>query len=120
MRDASRSRARRRHGSIDSDAGHVSINDREDLATVVDVGPYSGVLGTLWRIVREEGETVEVAPLSAARLGQLGASNRKTPQGQKGQGVLGLWRGWRVGMWGIIGVWGAAAMSTAGPKGGEF
>ena len=37
---------------------------------------------------------------------------------RKGQGIRGLWRGWRVGFWGLVGVWGAAALGGAG--GGEF
>ena len=58
------------------------------LRTVVPVGPYKGVLGTAWHVVREEG-------------------------------VAGLWRGWRVGFWGLVGVWGASALGGGG-VGGEF
>ncbi|KAL5408141.1 hypothetical protein PMIN03_006744 [Paraphaeosphaeria minitans] len=83
--------------------------------TVVEPGPYRGVLGTMWFIVRDEGMQV-VGP---------GAANGKAPAAsfsartriRKGQGVQGLWRGWRVGFWGLVGVWGASAM---GGGGGEF
>jgi len=44
----------------------------------------------------------------------------KDSQRRKGQGVEGLFRGWRVGMWGLVGVWGAATLGGVGGKGGEF
>lgn len=87
-------RAAPRHQRDGADSG----SDR--LRTVVDVGPYKGVLGTMWFVVREEG--------TSAVAGRV----------RKGQGVQGLWRGWRVGFWGIVGVWGAAALG--GGAGGEF
>ena len=31
---------------------------------------------------------------------------------------IGLWRGWRVGFWGLVGVWGAAACGGGGGGGG--
>lgn len=89
------------------------------LATVVDVGPYTGVVSTMWRIVREEGETM--AETGATTKGAPGTfAHKKVYASKKGQGVSGLWRGWRVGFWGLIGVWGAAAMNQASNKGGEF
>jgi len=81
----------------------------------VDIGPYTGVISTLWGIVRTESEGLED---TAAKLGTF--AHKKPAAGRKGQGVAGLWRGWRVGMWGLIGVWGAAAMNTRDGKGGEF
>ena len=29
---------------------------------------------------------------------------------------MGLWRGWRVGFWGLVGVWGAAACGGGGAE----
>lgn len=84
--------------------------------TVVDPGQYRGVLGTMWFIVREEGITVESPnPAKAASAKAMGFS--RPPRTRKGQGVHGLWRGWRVGVWGLVGIWGAAAL---GGGGGEF
>jgi fusion and transport protein UGO1 len=87
------------------------------LESVVDVGEYRGTLGTMWLIVREEGisSTYENAVAKTAnravkRPGKLGE--------RKGQGIEGLWRGWRVGFWGLVGVWGAGMLRAAG--GGEF
>lgn len=89
------------------------------LETVVEIGPYTGVVGTMWRIAREEGETYEKTP--AMTRGAPGTSaHRPVYAARKGQGLQGLWRGWRVGTWGLVGVWSAAALGGAGSKGGEF
>ncbi|KAF2646688.1 mitochondrial carrier [Massarina eburnea CBS 473.64] len=87
--------------------------------TIVEPGPYKGVLGTMWFIVREEGIQVSgpgVAKTQAQTPGRAAGFSTRT-RIRKGQGVHGLWRGWRVGFWGLVGVWGAAAM---GGGGGEF
>lgn len=84
---------------------------------MVNVGPYRGVVGTMWSIIREEGTANhEIAP--GARPAKTTKKGKKTER--KGQGIEGLWRGWRVGMWGLAGVWGAKAMSGSGSSGGEF
>ncbi|KAI9847926.1 MAG: mitochondrial fusion and transport protein ugo1 [Sclerophora amabilis] len=87
---------------------------------VIDVGAYKGMLGTMWYIVREEG--------SRGSDGQALIKNAAagTPLGkekqQKGQGIEGLCRGWRVGMWGLGGMWAAAILGGAAGvgSGGEF
>lgn len=76
------------------------------LKTIVHVGPYVGLMSTVWRIVREEGESV--------------SKTRAIATTRKGQGVHGLWRGWRVGWWGLVGVWVVAGMGSSGGRGGEF
>lgn len=88
--------------------------------TIIEPGPYKGVFGTMWFIVRDEGVQI-IGPSSAAAT----PSQPTRPAGfaararvRKGQGVHGLWRGWRVGFWGLVGVWGAAALGGSG--GGEF
>ncbi|KAF2865702.1 mitochondrial carrier domain-containing protein [Massariosphaeria phaeospora] len=100
--------------------------ENEDLSvrsfkTIVEPGPYKGLFGSIWFIVREEG--VQVLGPGAAKAAAQQQSQARTPsfsartRVRKGQGVHGLWRGWRVGFWGLVGVWGAAAM---GAGGGEF
>lgn len=85
--------------------------------TIVEPGPYKGVLGTMWYMAREEGVTVIGPSLSkAASAKQMGFA--RPTRTRKGQGVHGLWRGWRVGVWGLVGIWGAAALGGGG--GGEF
>ena len=34
-------------------------------------------------------------------------SQKEVQKRQQGQGIQGLYRGWRMGMWGIAGMWGA-------------
>jgi len=86
------------------------------LESMVEIGSYNGVLGTMWSIVREEGTSgQEIAP---GTNGKAVKSRKKAEK--RGQGIEGLWRGWRVGMWGLVGVWTASAMSGGGNSGGEF
>jgi fusion and transport protein UGO1 len=82
----------------------------------VPVGPYKGVWGTIWFIVREEGQSVPVSQQVAASLattpGMQENVRRQPPR--RGQGMNGLWRGWRVGFWGLVGMWGASALGGGG------
>ena len=82
--------------------------------TIVPIGEYRGVLGTMWWIAQEEGE-------SGGEVTVGGKVVAKSGQRRKGQGVEGLLRGWRVGLWGLVGIWGASALGGAtSVKGGEF
>ncbi|KAH4252613.1 hypothetical protein HBI04_207500 [Parastagonospora nodorum] len=90
--------------------------DDASFKTIVEPGPYRGVLGSMWFIAREEG--ISVSTPDAAKAASAKAMGFERPSRmRKGQGVHGLWRGWRVGVWGLVGIWGAAAM---GGGGGEF
>ena len=100
-----------------------STSKGKDMQTVVEVGPYRGLWGTIRSIVYEEGERGPPAELvkgtagaPAMKVGKVGQERKR----RKGQGFEGLWRGWRVGMWGLVGVWGAATWGGVGGKGGEF
>ena len=95
----------------------------KDMQTIVEIGPYRGLFGTMHSIIYEEGERGPAADLvkgtagaPALKAGSVGQESRR----RKGQGFEGLWRGWRVGMWGLVGVWGAAKWGGVGGKGGEF
>lgn len=84
----------------------------------MEVGPYEGVMGTMWSIVREEGTTSRPEITAVGAKKNVRRVNRVPT---KGQGIEGLWRGWRVGMWGIVGLWGAEMMGgSGGSGGGEF
>ncbi|KAH7353121.1 mitochondrial carrier domain-containing protein [Pyrenochaeta sp. MPI-SDFR-AT-0127] len=84
--------------------------------TIVEPGPYRGVLGTMWYVAREEGITI-VGPNAAKAASAKSMGFERPTRTRKGQGIHGLWRGWRVGVWGLVGIWGAAAL---GGGGGEF
>ncbi|MCJ1448149.1 MAG: mitochondrial fusion and transport protein ugo1 [Stictis urceolatum] len=94
---------------------------QEPLQTIVDAGPYKGLFGTMYHIVFEEGSKAE-SPAEEGIARATGTAAVVRPQAggrrRKGQGLEGLWRGWRVGVWGLIGCWGASALG--GGKGGEF
>ncbi|KAL8902482.1 MAG: hypothetical protein Q9207_004680 [Kuettlingeria erythrocarpa] len=88
--------------------------------TVVEIGPYKGLIGTMRSIVYEEGERSLKPDLDKANTAARTGRTVRYSQQRKGQGWEGLWRGWRVGMWGLIGVWGSATLGGVGSKGGEF
>lgn len=80
-----------------------------DTALVIDPAPYKGVWATVYSIMYLEGETTTRSPNGMLRT-------------RRGQGTAGLVRGWRVGFWGLVGVWGAGALGPGDIKGrpGEF
>jgi fusion and transport protein UGO1 len=84
----------------------------KELESTVKLGEYRGVVGTIWLIAREEG--VRENPLSKGKKGK-----GKVEKELKGQGIHGLWRGWRVGMWGLVGT-SRALSGGSGGNGGEF
>jgi fusion and transport protein UGO1 len=92
--------------------------ENSELKTVVDLGPYNGVVGTMWSIAREEGGSTEQE--SVSRTGGAKAVKKVKKVQRKGQGMDGLWRGWRVGVWGLVGMYGSRAMSGAGSGESEF
>lgn len=91
------------------------------MRTIVPVGPWKGIAGSMWFIVREEGQRIPVSQRVAAGLATAtkdAAAARRQQQPRKGQGVHGLWRGWRVGFWGLVGMWCAGA--AGGGSGDAF
>jgi fusion and transport protein UGO1 len=58
---------------LESVLRRAQINHSQPERTVVRVGPYNGVVGTLWTMTMEEGD--------------------------------GVFRGWRIGFWGLMMVW---------------
>ncbi|TID23157.1 mitochondrial carrier [Venturia nashicola] len=79
--------------------------------TLLPVGPYKGIVGTIWFIVREEGMSQRPLPLDVLKEGVM---QGRRPAPRKGQGMRGLWRGWRVGFWGLVGMWSAGALGGGG------
>lgn len=78
-----------------------SVSKNKAVNTIVPVPQaYRGVLPTLWGIMRDEGYSESQKDKTAALMGK--APRRK----RKGQGIQGLYRGWRVGLWGLVGIWG--------------
>ncbi|KAK4868183.1 hypothetical protein LT330_007381 [Penicillium expansum] len=91
-------------GSISS----ASI-DASDVETIVPTPrTYRGIIGTMWHVVYEEG--VSSTPSDTERAKQLLGQRASQKKRQQGQGIQGLYRGWRIGMWGIAGIWGASLL----------
>ncbi|KAL2191459.1 mitochondrial carrier [Thermothelomyces heterothallicus CBS 203.75] len=86
-----------------------------ELETIVPVGGFNGLFGTMYSIVNEEGShavAVSGAGKPGARKGRAGsASNGSANVAEtvyrRGQGLDGLWRGWKVSWWGLVGLWAA-------------
>ncbi|TFB04550.1 Mitochondrial fusion and transport protein ugo1 [Trichoderma ghanense] len=95
-----------------------ALNDGEPaLETIVPIGKYYGTFGTMYHIVAEEGAR-EIPPKPVlSKRGKVKTKNLQ-PTHKKGQGVEGLWRGWRISWWGLVGVWMANMVGHGGD--GEF
>lgn len=97
-----------------SSGGSISAAsiDVSDVETIVPTPrTYRGIIGTMWHIVNEEG--ISADPSDAERASKLFAKPSTQAQMQKrrqGQGIQGLYRGWRIGMWGVAGIWGASLL----------
>lgn len=83
----------------------VPSSSRKAIETIIPVPQsYRGIVPTMWTIMKEEGTSVSKQDQVAAAA-TMGRAPRRA---RKGQGIEGLYRGWRVGMWGLVGVWGAS------------
>lgn len=79
-----------------------------ELPTIVDPAPYAGAWATIYSILSLEGDTTTKNAKGMIRT-------------RRGQGVAGLVRGWQIGFWGLVGVWGGGALGPGESKGrGEF
>jgi fusion and transport protein UGO1 len=109
---------RRGQAAVLSSQNYVQALDvkEQKLDTVVPVGRYQGVMGTMYYIATEEGMR-EVPVRSAGKKGKGKATTVQTVY-RKGQGLEGLWRGWKVNWWGLVGLWMANAVGNGGE--GEF
>lgn len=88
------------------------------METIVPIGPYRGVLGTMYHITSAEGSrTMQLqAPVKGNR--KASKARPQTPLVKNGQGLDGLWRGWKVNWWGLVGLWAASVVGNGGD--GEF
>ncbi|RMZ75179.1 hypothetical protein DV738_g5605, partial [Chaetothyriales sp. CBS 135597] len=92
----------------------ASQSKRKPLTTIVRVPQsYRGIVPTMWGIVREEGYSESQKDKMAHLAGRAPRRRRK------GQGTEGLYRGWRVGLWALIGVWGTSLVDGVSAQGGD-
>lgn len=112
--------------STPSSPADFSSSASPEIQTIVPTPQtYRGIVGTMWGIVYEEGTSGPALESERAR----DLLKKPLPQKRRqGQGLHGLYRGWRIGMWGIAGIWGAGVLGAAGggadeevmPSGGRF
>jgi len=90
-----------------------------EMDTVVPLGKYNGMLGTMYTIVSEEGFRPTTVPPPAGKVvAKKGKAKAAETVYRRGQGLPGLWRGWKVSWWGLVGLWTAGVASVGGD--GEF
>lgn len=110
---------RRGHMAVLSSEEYCSTEDK--LETIVPIGKFDGVFGTMYHIASTEGQT-EVTPSKPEPTTKKGKNKAKAkanlPVYKKGQGMDGLWRGWKVSWWGLVGLWTASVFGNGGE--GEF
>lgn len=103
-------------------AGEAKAATSAPLEAIVHPGRYQGVLGTMYAIVNEEGSrAVHAASPATAKGKTVSKKGRKTVAEavyRRGQGLDGLWRGWKVNTWGLVGLWMASVAGGGGD--GEF
>jgi fusion and transport protein UGO1 len=85
------------------------------LDTIVPPGKFDGVFGTMRAIVGEEGSRPAKGAAASAKKGKNRISESVY---RRGQGLEGLWRGWKVSWWGLVGLWTAGVLGGGGD--GEF
>lgn len=87
--------------------------------TVIQPGSYNGVVSTMYTIVTEEGSRAVPVPTKTPPRGKKARQPKVAEVVYKrGQGVEGLWRGWKVSCWGLVGLWTAGVAGGGGE--GEF
>jgi fusion and transport protein UGO1 len=92
-----------------------ALDKTSKMETIVQPGPYNGVIGTMYTIVSEEGSR----PMSKSpQRVKKGKAKPSEVVYKKGQGLDGLWRGWKVSWWGLVGLWTANIAGGGGE--GEF
>ncbi|KAL4801585.1 hypothetical protein BDV18DRAFT_74213 [Aspergillus unguis] len=111
-------------GPVRSTAADATPQAAEVETIVPTPQTYRGVIGTMWSIVYEEG----VQPTPEAQRAQELLGKPVSHRKRQGQGIHGLYRGWRIGMWGVAGnlglslIAGGAGDADDGPmpSGGRF
>jgi mitochondrial fusion and transport protein UGO1 len=89
-----------------------------EVEAIVPLGGYNGILGTIHTITSEEGSTIVSNKASAKSATKKGRTKVAETLDRRGQGLDGLWRGWKVNWWGLVGLWAAGVVSAGGD--GEF
>ncbi|KAI1340821.1 mitochondrial carrier domain-containing protein [Xylariaceae sp. FL0016] len=96
-----------------------ALDKTGNMDAIVEPGPYHGVFGTMYTIVAEEGSHAVPVPPKGPPRGKKGKQPKVSEVVyKKGQGLQGLWRGYKVSWWGLVGLWTASVAGGGGE--GEF
>ncbi|KAM0283764.1 hypothetical protein ACHAQH_002354 [Verticillium albo-atrum] len=112
---------RRGQVAILSSAPYMRALDPREvkLETIIPAGRYDGVAGTMLHIMHEEGSRAVTSKPATVRPGKAkGKAKVAETVYRKGQGADGLWRGWKVSWWGLVGLWAAGVIGNSAE--GEF
>lgn len=107
----------RRPSGLSPATSETPPTDTREFETIVPTPQtYRGIVGTMWGIIYEEGLS---APSPESERANELLQKPVLQKRRQGQGIRGLYRGWRIGMWGIAGIWGAGVLGSAGSGGDE-
>lgn len=95
-----------------------ALDKTSKMETIVQPGSYNGVVGTMVTIVSEEGSRAVTVPAKTSSRARKSKAKPSEVVYRKGQGLDGLWRGWKVSWWGLVGLWTASIAGGGGE--GEF
>ncbi|KAJ8127070.1 hypothetical protein O1611_g6570 [Lasiodiplodia mahajangana] len=95
-----------------------ALDKTSKMETIIQPGPYNGVVGTMYTVVSEEGSRAVPVPAKNSARARRNKAKASEVVYKKGQGLDGLWRGWKVSWWGLVGLW-TASMAGGGGD-GEF
>lgn len=108
---------RRGQAAVLRNPEHIRALEEETgtMETIVEPGPYYGVWGTMSTITAYEGTHAVPAPIAKNVKGKK-AKQPKIAEVvyKKGQGMEGLWRGYKVSWWGLVGLWTASIVGGGG------
>jgi fusion and transport protein UGO1 len=107
---------RRGQASVLTDPTWVRALDKTGkMDMIVQPGPYHGVVGTMYSIIAEEGSRAVPVQTKGPAKGKKGKQPTVSEiVYMKGQGLNGLWRGWKVSWWGLVGLWSAGVVGGGG------
>ncbi|TGJ87021.1 hypothetical protein E0Z10_g1725 [Xylaria hypoxylon] len=110
---------RRGQMSVLAEPSYLEALDKTSkMETIVQPGSYHGVVGTMYTIVTEEGSRPVTVPAKSSQRARRSKAKASEVVYKKGQGLEGLWRGWKVSWWGLVGLWTASIAGGGGE--GEF
>ncbi|KAK8001593.1 mitochondrial carrier domain-containing protein [Apiospora marii] len=106
---------RRGQAAVLRNQEHVrALEESGKMETIVEPGPYYGVLGTMYSITTEEGTHAVPVVTKNVKGKKVKQPNPAEVVYKKGQGMEGLWRGYKVSWWGLLGLWTASVVGGGG------